>query len=280
MHAGRPVCTLSLTAHGYHADINGDGVLDHALAVTDATHSHTGHHLHRYLSPCSGYVFTGYPPKAPLFNGTICTPTSRSTANAIFAAHNRPRGSNKNSRTLLMEAPPPVALPAPPSELEQERGTHTHRRHPVYLTSLGDLTMYDHVGTRRWQRRTQATWANAAEDHILDRVVPTLQVLSMRRHAVPTAILAAGTTPRRPGHLAHASTSQKETAFTISCSRVEGCVAGSVSRCLDVVHVHSREDGGGHHACGGLVARRGAAADACCRARRFADVRGAQHDPR
>eukprot|EP00892_Ulva_mutabilis_P008601 jgi/Ulvmu1/6112/UM027_0090.1 len=191
---GRPICTLSLVAQGYHADINGDGVLDHAIAVTDATHGHTGHHLHRYLSPCSGYTFTGYPPKAPLFNGTICTPTSRSTANAIFAAHNRPPGAVGESRTLLMEAPPPIALPAAPTKLDASNGAdaHTQRRHPVYLTSLGDLTMYDHVGTRRWQRRTQATWANAAEDATLDRVAPTLQVLPMRRHAVPTAILAAG----------------------------------------------------------------------------------------
>ena len=61
-----------------------------------------------------------------------------------------------------------------------------HRRHLVFMTNLGDMTMYDHVGTRRWQRRTPATWVNAVEDKMLDRVQPTLQPLAMRRwHRLP-----------------------------------------------------------------------------------------------
>lgn len=95
-----------------------------------------------------------------------------------------------------MEAPAPVVLPAAVDPLDESgQGTQRHRRLLVFLTSLGDLTMYDHVGTRRWQRRTQATWANAAEDPILDRVAPTLQPLAMRRHGMPTAVLAAGAAP-------------------------------------------------------------------------------------
>lgn len=239
--AGRPICTLSLTPYGFHTDLNGDGVLDHAVAVTETTRGHSGHRLHRYLSPCSGYTFSGYPPKAPLFNGTICTPTSRSTANTLFAAHNRAPGvkDGGDARTLQMEAPPPVALPAAPDTSEESgQGGRAHRRHLVFLTSLGDLTMYDHVGTRRWQRRTQATWANAAEDPMLDRVAPTLQPLAMRRHAMPTAVLAAGAALRtRPLSCLNAPLVCSSHAWTSCIQRVghiDPCGQWGACVCLGV----------------------------------------------
>lgn len=94
-----------------------------------------------------------------------------------------------------MEAPPPVALPAAPVH-DVSSGTtkqkHLRRSNPVFLTSFGDLTMYEATGGKRWQRRTPATWANAEGELAGDRVEPTLALLPMRTHAVPTAVLAAG----------------------------------------------------------------------------------------
>lgn len=94
-----------------------------------------------------------------------------------------------------MEAPPPVALPAAPvkdASSGATRAKHLRKAQPVFLTSFGDLTLYDAVGGKRWQRRTAATWANAEGELHGDRVEPTLALLPMRTHAVPTAILAAG----------------------------------------------------------------------------------------
>lgn len=94
-----------------------------------------------------------------------------------------------------MEAPPPVALPAAPVPVASSsagKAKRLHRAHPVFLTSFGDLTMYDPAGGKRWQRRTTATWANADAERASDRVEPTLALLPMRTHSVPAAVLAAG----------------------------------------------------------------------------------------
>jgi hypothetical protein len=94
-----------------------------------------------------------------------------------------------------MEAPPPIALPAAPTS-DSSSGAATQKRlsraQPVFLNSFGDVTMYDAAGGKRWQRRSTATWANAEGELAGDRVEPTLALLPMRTHAVPTSILAAG----------------------------------------------------------------------------------------
>jgi hypothetical protein len=66
------LCKLWLAPNGLHTDLNADGVLDHVIATSERMHTHAGHFNHAYMRPCSAYVYSGYPPRTALFNGTIC----------------------------------------------------------------------------------------------------------------------------------------------------------------------------------------------------------------
>lgn len=90
--SGEPICTLALAPHGLHTDINGDGVLEHVLAISDSAHSHKGHHLHDFMNPCTAYVYSGYPPKTPLFNGTVCSSASRAAMTSMLQQQRKGKG--------------------------------------------------------------------------------------------------------------------------------------------------------------------------------------------
>jgi hypothetical protein len=184
------VCKLWLPPHGLHADLNGDGVLDHAIAVSDDAHQHAGHHKHEHLLPCHGYVFSGYPPTAPLFNGTICR-SARGLTAGLGGLHGDP------ARGAPLETVPPVALRAPARAgggyaAGGSAGDHAAPALAVWLNSRGELVAYDGHGGRRWMRQTAATWVNLQEDALGARVAPTLKPLPFFTHAVPSAVLAAG----------------------------------------------------------------------------------------
>ena len=97
LHAGEPVCTLALAPHSLHTDINGDGVLEHAFAIGDSAHAHKGHHMHDFMNPCTAYVYSGYPPKTPLFNGTVCSSSSRSAMTSLLAAQRKAKGGKEGN---------------------------------------------------------------------------------------------------------------------------------------------------------------------------------------
>jgi hypothetical protein len=95
--AGEPICTLALPPHSLHADINGDGVLEHILAIGDSAHAHKGHHMHDLMMPCNAYVFSGYPARTPLFNGTVCSSNSRSAMTALLQAQHKGKGGREGN---------------------------------------------------------------------------------------------------------------------------------------------------------------------------------------
>lgn len=187
MLAGAPICKLWLPPHSLHTDLNADGVLDHVIATSDALHTHAGHHQHAYMQPCNAYVYSGYPPRAALFNGTICRGRS-AVASALSAGL-----TDLRERLAPLETAVPVALPAATRSGRYAQNQHHHMTSlAVFLNSRGELTAYDARGGRRWQRHTQASWTNLHTDRVHARTVPTLAALRMHSHAVPTAVLAAG----------------------------------------------------------------------------------------
>ena len=72
LYTGRPICRLPLPPSGLHVDLNGDGVLDHVVAVGSNYEQHLGMTAHAHMEHCHGYVHTGLPPNIALFNGSIC----------------------------------------------------------------------------------------------------------------------------------------------------------------------------------------------------------------
>ena len=191
--AGQPICKLWLPPHGLHADLNGDGVLDHAVAIGDDKHVHAGHHRHAHLLPCHGYVHSGYPPNTALFNGTICR--NRGAAAGGTAAMSMHFGFVDHDTKAPLDTVPPIALRAPTRAAGQyvkDNGAAPAPSLAVFLNSRGDLVAYDGHGMRRWMRQTPASWVNLQQDKAHERVAPTLKPLPFFAHAVPSAVLAAG----------------------------------------------------------------------------------------
>lgn len=181
------MCKLWLAPNGLHTDLNADGVLDHVIATSERLHTHAGHFNHAYMRPCSAYVYSGYPPKTALFNGTICR--GRGAMSAMLSV----TLDSLRDSTAPMEMATPIALPASTrSGNIYERAGGEIPALAVFLNSLGVLTAYDARGLRRWQHSTQAAWLNTVEEAPWQRVVPTLLPLAFSSHALPTGVLAAG----------------------------------------------------------------------------------------
>jgi hypothetical protein len=77
LFTGRTLCKLLLPAPGLHADINGDGVVDHIQAHGWHPHANSdpqgGGREHQHSVPrCWATATTGLPVREQLFNGSIC----------------------------------------------------------------------------------------------------------------------------------------------------------------------------------------------------------------
>lgn len=64
LFSGRPVCQLSLPHDTLHADLDGDGVLEHVTLHADDGHGAP--------NSCTAVATAGVPPRTPLFRTRIC----------------------------------------------------------------------------------------------------------------------------------------------------------------------------------------------------------------
>lgn len=204
LFSGRTVCRLYLDPYALHVDLNGDGIPDHVHAIggdaamlaqqaaeEDADEARA-HRRHKY---CSAVVTSGIPPKMPLFNGTICRPM---------------RFGLRRARKLgFIDVAPPAALPVPGRGGHYRQQVLRQKTNAVFLTSRGDLTSYSSSGDLLWQVMSSAFWkpgtiveqinpdsmdddsSNEIEAEVID-AEPTLVPMALRRHAIPSVILAAG----------------------------------------------------------------------------------------
>ncbi|KAG2434923.1 hypothetical protein HYH02_012121 [Chlamydomonas schloesseri] len=202
LFSGRTVCKLHLPPRTLHADLNGDGVLDHISVY----HGHTsqageggdseeGDALlpgelrsvsgrgHAVSGRCTAHVRSGIPPSETLFTVQVChtrkfgVSTSRNVFQRAAAA------------AQPTELATPVMLPIP-----DLRGYSSRRRQHgmlVFMTNKGEMTAVSSGGAHLWQEYLQVSWPPADENP--DHVVPTLAAMALYTHAVPTTVLAAGT---------------------------------------------------------------------------------------
>eukprot|EP00897_Mesotaenium_endlicherianum_P001124 jgi/Mesen1/11011/ME000098S10407 len=197
LYSGRTICKLLLTAGGLHADINGDGVLDH-VQVSGA---HTGESTmaagaESPMKPCWAVATSGVPVKEQLFNGSVCKHSPSERYSEMFGFGHRGFGES-NEAIETIEVATPIIMPKP------EKGRHRRRSHGdvIFLNSRGEVTAYTveggvhhHHGKMRWQVSSDAHWYNergpAGFDN--DPVVPTLMALPLRVGGPPEVILAGG----------------------------------------------------------------------------------------
>ncbi|KAG6549554.1 hypothetical protein Mapa_008935 [Marchantia paleacea] len=191
--SGRTVCKLLLAAGGLHADINGDGVLDHVQAFGgNGARRDMPTGMMEPVKPCWAVATSGVPVREYLFNGSIC----RHSPFNSFQPGDFGRSWGRTTNTAPLEVATPILIP--------RQDGHRHRKGSfgdvVFLTSRGEVTSFSikaghgQEARRMWQIVTGASWANHVTPSGLDvnKVVPTLAALPLRKGAEPEAILAVG----------------------------------------------------------------------------------------
>ncbi|KAG2490863.1 hypothetical protein HYH03_010781 [Edaphochlamys debaryana] len=195
LYTGRTVCKLHLPPRTLHADINGDGVLDHISVYhghTDGTDSNdllqgevraVSGRGHQVMGRCTAHVRSGIPPTETLFKVQVCH-TRKFGVSASRNVFQRAAAAAQPT-----ELATPIMLPIP----DLSGYAHRRRQHGmlIFLTNKGELTAVNAVGQHLWQEYMPVYWP--PEDENPDHVVPTLAAMALYVHAVPTVVLAAGT---------------------------------------------------------------------------------------
>lgn len=190
--SGRTLCKLHLPEGGLHADINGDGVLDHVQAVGGfGAERRVMSGSMDVLRPCQAVATSGVPVREQLFNVSIC---HHSLFN-IFQSGDFSR-TFRNHDGNSLEVATPILIP--------KNDGHRHRKGShgdvVFLTNRGEVTAYSpglhgHEAIYQWQLLTGATWSNLpSPSGMMDtgKVVPTLKPFKLRVHDNRDLVLAAG----------------------------------------------------------------------------------------
>ncbi|KAA8547443.1 hypothetical protein F0562_003693 [Nyssa sinensis] len=191
--SGRTICKLHLQEGGLHADINGDGVLDHVQVVggNGAEQTVVSGSM-ELLRPCWAVATSGVPVREQLFNASICH-------HSPFNLFQHGEFSRSFGRTLdvnSLEVATPILIPRSDGH-RHRKGSHGD---VVFLTNRGEVTSYSpglhgHDAVWQWQLLTGATWSNLPSPSGMmeaGMVVPTLKAFSLRVHDHQQLILAAG----------------------------------------------------------------------------------------
>ncbi|PUZ58932.1 hypothetical protein GQ55_4G002200 [Panicum hallii var. hallii] len=191
--SGRTICKLHLTEGGLHADINGDGVLDHVQVVggNGIKEQTVVSGSMEVLKPCWAVATSGVPVREQLFNVSICHYNHFN----LFHHGDFSRSFGRKFDTTGLEVATPI--------LVQTDDGHKHRRGShgdiVFLTSQGEVTSYSpgllgHDAIWRWQVSTGATWSNlpSPSGMMENIVVPTLKAFSLRAYDPKEVIIAGG----------------------------------------------------------------------------------------
>ncbi|XP_031494569.1 uncharacterized protein LOC116260391 [Nymphaea colorata] len=190
--SGRTICKLHLHEGGLHADINGDGVLDHVQAVGgNGVEQTVVSGSMEVLRPCWAVATSGVPVREVLFNATIC---HHSPFN-LFQHGDFARSYGHVADPMPLEVAAPILI--------GKKDGHRHRKGShgdvVFLTSRGEVTSYapglhGHGAIWRWQLLTGATWSNLPSPSGMMNaiIVPTLKAMKLTIHGGQEVILAAG----------------------------------------------------------------------------------------
>ncbi|KAK6150597.1 hypothetical protein DH2020_015529 [Rehmannia glutinosa] len=205
--SGRTLCKLHLQEGGLHADINGDGVLDHVQVVgANGAEQTVVSGSMEVLRPCWAIATSGVPVREQLFNASIC---HHSPFN-LFQHGEFSRSYGRHVDVSSLEVAAPILIP--------RKDGHRHRKRShgdvVFLTNRGEnsfaigklksqLPVGCNIVLSRLARTRcrleladldRATWSNLPSPSGMTEstVVPTLKPFPLRQHDSQELILAAG----------------------------------------------------------------------------------------
>ncbi|KAL1569526.1 hypothetical protein AAHA92_00996 [Salvia divinorum] len=190
--SGRTLCKLHLQEGGLHADINGDGVLDHVQVVgANGAEQTVVSGSIEVLRPCWAVATSGVPVREQLFNASICHHAPFN----LFQHGEFSRGFGRHADLSSLEVAAPILIPT--------NDGHKHRKgghgDVIFLTNRGEVTSYSqgshgHDAIWNWQLLTGATWSNLPSPSGMSEstAIPTLKPFPLRQHDNQDLILAAG----------------------------------------------------------------------------------------
>jgi hypothetical protein len=161
---GELICQLALEIPGYHADINGDGAIDHLDARGHrARFADTA--LDGFAPGCWATVTSGAPDVETVFEGSICKPTRKmkSTPRQLKNSKKKQRENINSDFHLRNKYKDDVDVLTPiivrrDDKSERNRSFRRATKDAIFLNSRGELTCYTKDGARRWMVNTHASW--------------------------------------------------------------------------------------------------------------------------
>ncbi|XP_042030756.1 uncharacterized protein LOC121777536 [Salvia splendens] len=190
--SGRTLCKLHLQEGGLHADINGDGVLDHIQVVgANGAEQTVVSGSIEVLRPCWAVATSGVPVREQLFNASICHHRPFN----IFQHGEFSKGFGRHPDLSSLEVAAPIMIPTNDGH-KHRKGSHGD---VIFLTNRGEVTSYSpglhgHDAIWNWQLLTGATWSNLPSPSGMTEstVIPTLKPFPLRQQDSQVVILAAG----------------------------------------------------------------------------------------
>ncbi|GMP27278.1 hypothetical protein CsSME_00003341 [Camellia sinensis var. sinensis] len=130
--SGRTICKLHLQEGGLHADINGDGVLDHVQVVggNGAEQTVVSGSM-EVLRPCWAVATSGVPVREQLFNASICHYSHFN----FFQHGDFSRSFGHNLDVSSLEVATPILLPRSDGH-RHRKGSHGD---VIFLTNRGEV---------------------------------------------------------------------------------------------------------------------------------------------
>ncbi|KAI9081271.1 hypothetical protein K1719_036771 [Acacia pycnantha] len=181
--SGRTICKLHLQEGGLHADINGDGVLDHVQAVGGTGAEQLVSGSKEVLGPCWAVATSGVPVREQLFNVSICHHNHFN----LFRRGEFSRSFSAASDIASLEVATPILIHKRRDGHEHGEGT---KGDVIFMTNRGEITSYSsglhgHDANWQWQLLTGVTWKNMLSRSGMMKVgavVPTLKPLCLHVH--------------------------------------------------------------------------------------------------
>lgn len=196
LYTGRVLCRIALQPGLLHADLNGDGVVDHIVTrggnpgVGVARGGAKGRG--RADSNCYVSVTSGIGHHDNVFNGSLCRErigSGMASLESLFGS--RYPGNRKGP--IDLEVAPPLLVPMHASRRKtKSRMPRGRAWMSVFLNSRGEVITYDPHGTVAWSIETDASWMNPKKVRPGDRVIPTLELFPLRTRSAHRVVVAAG----------------------------------------------------------------------------------------
>lgn len=189
LYSGKTLCKMAMPPGGLHADINGDGVVDHVQAHGSGGVDAGGHPVTgadgKPAPDCWAQATSGVPVREHLFGGSVCRGSAGVVRHGSGHFKGEPGGGYVSNRAVQIVAPAQLRR----GEEKIVRSLRRAVKDVVFLNSRGEVTCYGHDGTRRWQQRTDASWAPGDPG-----VVASLASFPLRVGGASEVVLAGGAT--------------------------------------------------------------------------------------